>query len=80
MKRANLDREYILNHLDTVHTYESWGRALVGQILDTLASRQDVEGSSAGLDIAVTVSATERGCIRVCVGNVCVHVSSDILK
>ncbi|MEI4623936.1 hypothetical protein KFD70_27535 [Bacillus pfraonensis] len=62
-----LDTEYIEQHLETVHTYESFGRSVCEGILSAALKR--VKGNSEEtihLTSDITVRPTPRLCIQVC--------------
>lgn len=76
---TNLTPEYIDEHLDQVHTADSFGRSLAYHILSAAKRTADGRSTEISVDCKATVSPIERsGCIRVCVdtpiGVVCYHV------
>ncbi|MEI3894642.1 MULTISPECIES: hypothetical protein [unclassified Bacillus (in: firmicutes)] len=62
-----IDKKYIENHLETIHTYESFGRSVCENILH--ASLKRVKGNdkdNVQMTANISVRATERICLQVC--------------
>jgi len=77
---AKVTKEYLHEHRHLVHTFESFGRAVIEQVLDS-AEKQVSSGSvdQAKVNASFEISAYEsRGCVQVCVNisgvMVCYHV------
>lgn len=76
-----LTKKYIYEHQNNVHTYDSFGRAIIEQILKAGYDSVD-EGQDSKLELngKITISPYEPlKCLRVCVNIngilVCYHVS-----
>jgi hypothetical protein len=65
---GHLTAEYVQNHMRTVHTPDSWARAIAEQALQAAATA--IGAKSVGeqtVDMQLKVSAFEpAGCIRIC--------------
>lgn len=62
-----LDTEYIEQHLETVHTYESFGRSVCENILSaTLKRVKENSEENIQLTADISVRPTTRLCIQVC--------------
>ena len=74
-----LTAEYIDEHLDQVHTADSFARSFAYQMLTAAKEKVGDKSSEVTMDCKVSVSPIEKfGCIRVCVntpiGRICYHV------
>jgi hypothetical protein len=83
-RQGFLTGPYIEDHMALVHTAESFGRALVEQILKAARRRLDkTEAESVELDAKITLTPViARGCLQVCVGlppvSVCYHTNVNL--
>lgn len=80
---VNLTPELVSTGAARVHTYESFGRAIIGQALRAAAKSETLGTDAATIPTEITIrsSTTEdrgpvlrSGCIDVCILDVCVHV------
>ena len=77
---AQLTKKYIHEHKNAVHTYESFGRAIVEQILNAASEQAGDKGiEKANIEAKFTVEAYEpAACVQVCATvqgvTVCYHV------
>ncbi len=77
----NLTSEYIENHMNVLHTPDSWARAVFEMILKKAAFQLQGESKDrVVVPMEVTISAIEpTQCVKICVGDghggeVCGHV------
>lgn len=74
MSENFLNARYIEEHKISIHDYESWGKAVVEQILTQVTSRSGEDVRAVETEIPVKVEANTKGCITVTVGFASVHV------
>ncbi|MCJ7934464.1 MAG: hypothetical protein MUW56_12705 [Chryseobacterium sp.] len=78
---SNISRKYIDDHKKSVHTADSFGRALIEQILsESIQKIGTEEAQSVNVDVKFKIEAFEPAtCLRVCANingvEVCYHVN-----
>ncbi len=78
---TNLTADYLKAHRHSLHTPESWGRALAEQILQAAIPKTKAGLDTIDIDAKFTVEAYEPlGCVQVCGTingvQVCYHINT----
>lgn len=71
---ADLDRNYIEEHLIGVHSYESWARAFIEKALKELKVEIGTDSvPEKEIEVKLKISANTKGCITICGFGICIH-------